>query len=84
VSLQQRSATDRVLADREKYVARGVSTPHLVVARAEGARIWDVDGREYIDFAGGIASNNLGHRPEGVVEAPRCSSSTTPFTAART
>jgi 4-aminobutyrate aminotransferase/(S)-3-amino-2-methylpropionate transaminase len=69
VSLQERSATDRVLAARERYVARGVSTPNLVVARAEGARIWDVDGREYIDFAGGIASNNLGHRPEGVVEA---------------
>jgi 4-aminobutyrate aminotransferase/(S)-3-amino-2-methylpropionate transaminase len=69
VSLQERSATDRVLADRERYVARGVSTPQVVVARAENATIWDVDGREYIDFAGGIASNNLGHRPEAVVEA---------------
>ena len=69
MSLQQRNATDRVLADRERYVARGVSTPDLVVARAEGARIWDVDGREYVDFAGGIASNNLGHRPDAVVEA---------------
>ena len=69
MSLQERSATDRVLADRERYVARGVSTPKLVVARAEGARIWDADGREYIDFAGGIASNNLGHRPDAVVAA---------------
>jgi 4-aminobutyrate aminotransferase len=67
--LQERSATDKVLADRERYVARGVSTPQLVVARAEGATIWDVDGNEYLDFAGGIASNNLGHRPEAVVEA---------------
>jgi 4-aminobutyrate aminotransferase len=67
--LQERSATERVLADRERYVARGVATPHLVVARAEGARLWDVDGREYVDFAGGIASNNLGHRPEAVVDA---------------
>jgi len=67
--LQERSATDKVLADRERYVARGVSTPKLVVARAEGARIWDADGREYIDFAGGIASNNLGHRPDAVVAA---------------
>jgi 4-aminobutyrate aminotransferase len=67
--LQERSATERMLADRERYVARGVSTPQLVVARAEGARIWDVDGREYVDFAGGIASNNLGHRPQAVVEA---------------
>lgn len=69
MSLQERSTTDKVLADRERYVARGVSTPQIVVARAEGATIWDVDGREYIDFAGGIASNNLGHRPEAVVEA---------------
>ncbi|HEX5449438.1 MAG TPA: aspartate aminotransferase family protein [Gaiellaceae bacterium] len=69
MSLQERSVTDRVLADRDRYVARGVSTPKLVVARAEGARVWDVDGREYIDFAGGIASNNLGHRPDAVVAA---------------
>ena len=48
---------------------RGVSTPSLVVARAEGARIWDVDGNEYIDFAGGIGCANLGHSPPAVVDA---------------
>jgi 4-aminobutyrate aminotransferase len=69
VSLQERSATERVQEARDRYVARGVSTPKLVVARAEGARVWDADGREYIDFAGGIASNNLGHRPDAVVAA---------------
>ena len=61
MSLQERSATDRVLAAREQYVATGVSTPPLVVERAEGARIWDVDGREYIDFAGGLGCQNTGH-----------------------
>ncbi len=61
MSLQERSATDRVLADRERYVAAGVATPQLVVDRAEGARIWDVDGREYIDFAGGLGCQNTGH-----------------------
>ena len=61
MSLQERSATDRVLAARERYVAAGVATPNLVVDRAEGARIWDVDGREYIDFAGGLGSQNTGH-----------------------
>src|SRR6476620_12691998 len=61
VSLQERSATDRVQEGRERYVARGVSTPPLVVARAEGARIWDVEGREYIDFAGGLGCQNTGH-----------------------
>src|SRR6476620_11872753 len=64
---QHASAADRVLAARERYVARGVSTPSLVVSRAEGARVWDVDGREFLDFAGGIACQNLGHGPSAVV-----------------
>ena len=69
VSLHERSATERVQEARERYVSRGISTPPLVVARAEGARIWDVDGREYIDFAGGLGCANLGHSPPAVVEA---------------
>ncbi len=70
MSLEQRtSAADRVLEARERYVARGVSTPALVVARAEGAHVWDVDGREFLDFAGGIACQNLGHGPSAVVAA---------------
>jgi tetratricopeptide (TPR) repeat protein len=32
----------------------------MTVSRAEGATIWDADGREYLDFAGGIACQNLG------------------------
>jgi 4-aminobutyrate aminotransferase len=70
MSVEQRaSAAEQVLAARERYVARGVSTPSLVVARAEGARVWDVDGREFLDFAGGIACQNLGHGPSAVVAA---------------
>jgi 4-aminobutyrate aminotransferase/(S)-3-amino-2-methylpropionate transaminase len=69
MSLQERSATERVREARDRYVSRGISTSPLVVARAEGARLWDVDGREYIDFAGGIACQNLGHNPEAVVSA---------------
>lgn len=69
MSLRERSATDRVQAARERYVARGIATPPLVVARAQGARIWDVDGREYVDFAGGIGCANLGHSLPAVVDA---------------
>ena len=70
MSVEQReSAAERVLAARERYVPRGVATPSLVVARAEGARVWDVDGREFLDFAGGIACQNLGHGPSAVVAA---------------
>jgi 4-aminobutyrate aminotransferase/(S)-3-amino-2-methylpropionate transaminase len=55
--------------ERERFVPRGVATTDLVVARAEGATIWDADGREYLDFAGGIACQNLGHNPETVLRA---------------
>jgi 4-aminobutyrate aminotransferase len=69
LSLQERTATERIQAARERYVARGLSTPPIFVERAEGARIWDVDGREYIDFAGGIGCANVGHSLPAVVQA---------------
>src|ERR1700740_2208666 len=37
--------------------------------RAENAELWDVEGRRYIDFAGGIAVLNTGHRHPKVMEA---------------
>jgi 4-aminobutyrate aminotransferase len=58
-----------VRAGREQFVPRGIATTDFVVARAEGATLWDADGREYLDFAGGIACQNLGHNPEAVVRA---------------
>jgi 4-aminobutyrate aminotransferase/(S)-3-amino-2-methylpropionate transaminase len=61
MAISERTATERLLGERERYVARGVATTPLIVARAEGARIWDVDGREYIDFAGGLGCQNTGH-----------------------
>jgi 4-aminobutyrate aminotransferase/(S)-3-amino-2-methylpropionate transaminase len=65
---QGQSAAD-VQAGRERFVPRGVATTDLAVVRAEGATVWDADGREYLDFAGGIACQNLGHNPEPVVHA---------------
>ncbi len=41
----------------------------MVPVRGEGSRVWDQDGREYIDFAGGIAVNVLGHCHPGLVSA---------------
>jgi 4-aminobutyrate aminotransferase len=54
---------------RERYVSRAVATPPIVVVGAEGARIQADDGRTYIDFAGGIGCQNLGHGPADVVSA---------------
>ena len=69
MSLQERNATEKVVDARERYVAAGVSTPPLVVARAEGARVEDVDGKTYIDFAGGLGCQNTGHGLPAVVSA---------------
>jgi 4-aminobutyrate aminotransferase/(S)-3-amino-2-methylpropionate transaminase len=69
MAVESRTETERIAAARERYVARGVATPPLVVARAEGARVWDADGREYVDFAGGLGCHNVGQSAPGVVAA---------------
>ena len=48
---------------------RGVGGEPFFVARGEGARIWDVDGRSYLDFLGSWGPLILGHAPPAVVEA---------------
>ena len=63
------STADEVREARERYVARGVATPQLVVVRAEGAEVEAADGRVYLDFAGGIACQNTGHGFGPVVAA---------------
>ncbi len=63
------SQNDVLKAQRDRYVARGVAPAPIFVSSAHGARLVDVDGREYIDFAGGIGVLNLGHTPEAVVGA---------------
>ena len=57
---------------REAATPRGVSVmAPFFVARAENAELWDVEGRRYVDFAGGIAVLNTGHRHPRVVAAMR-------------
>lgn len=41
----------------------------IIPVRGEGSRVWDQEGREYVDFAGGIAVNGLGHCHPKLVEA---------------
>lgn len=59
-----------LLARRHAAVARGVGQTHpIFVQKARNAELWDVEGRRYIDFAGGIAVLNTGHLHPGVVDA---------------
>jgi 4-aminobutyrate aminotransferase/(S)-3-amino-2-methylpropionate transaminase len=61
-----------LLARREAAVARGVaSAAPIFAAHAENAELWDVEGNRYIDFAGGIAVLNTGHRHPSVVAAAK-------------
>ncbi|ATI12413.1 MULTISPECIES: 4-aminobutyrate--2-oxoglutarate transaminase [Acetobacter] len=64
-------ATNKDLLNRRTHaVPRGVATSTPVFAdRAENAELWDVEGKRYVDFAGGIAVLNVGHRHPKVMDA---------------
>jgi 4-aminobutyrate aminotransferase len=58
------------LARKQAATPRGVAVlENFFVARAENAELWDIEGRRFIDFAGGIGVLNTGHRHPRVVAA---------------
>jgi len=68
--IQAPSKNQALLERRHKIVPRGVSQVHpVVVHKAEGGKIWDVDGKEYLDWFAGIGVLNVGHNHPKVVEA---------------
>lgn len=61
---------EALLSRRVAAVPRGVFTTTSAFAdRAENAELWDVEGRRYIDFSGGIGTLATGHRHPRVIEA---------------
>ena len=61
-----------LVARREAAVARGVASAAPIFASyAENAELWDVEGNRYVDFAGGIAVLNTGHRHPKVIAAAK-------------
>jgi len=70
-----------LFARAQKRIPGGVNSPvrafrnvdgtPFFVACGEGAKIWDVDGKEYIDYLGSWGPAILGHAPKAVVEAVR-------------
>ena len=75
------SRSTELFAHAQKRIPGGVNSPvrafrnvggeAFFVARGEGARIWDVDENEYIDYVGSWGPAILGHAPEVVVDAVR-------------
>ena len=52
-----------------KYYAQTVRRQPVVIVRGEGTRVWDADGKEYLDFVAGWAVDNLGHCHPAVTQA---------------
>ncbi len=53
----------------DKYIMKTYGRYPIVPVKGEGCRLWDADGKEYLDFLGGVAVNNLGHCHPKVVAA---------------
>lgn len=59
-----------LMARRQAAIPRGIGHSHEVfIARGENAEVWDVEGSRYVDFAGGIAVLNTGHRHPAIIAA---------------
>ena len=64
------SLNEQLMARKAAATPRGVGVMASFFAdRAENAELWDIEGRRYIDFAGGIAVLNTGHRHPAVIAA---------------
>lgn len=61
--------TKEIMDLGDQYLMRNVGRIPLAPVKGEGARLWDADGREYLDFVSGIAVNSLGHCHPAVVDA---------------
>ncbi|MBI3014923.1 MAG: aspartate aminotransferase family protein [Candidatus Tectomicrobia bacterium] len=55
----------------QTFLARTYAPAPVVLVRGQGCRVWDADGKEYLDFVAGIAVQALGHCHPKVVEAIR-------------
>jgi len=65
----QRSKAEKIHRTFEKFVVPSYTRFDLVLERGEGSYVWDVDGKCYLDLAGGIAVCSLGHAHPEITEA---------------
>ncbi|MDR2946212.1 MAG: aspartate aminotransferase family protein [Candidatus Adiutrix sp.] len=61
-------STKEIIATAQKHLMGNVNRYALAPIRGEGMKLWDAEGREYLDFLGGIATCALGYAPEIVVQ----------------
>ncbi len=61
--------TSDIIKDSNKYIMNTYSRQPIVLVKGRGTKVYDSDGREYLDFVAGVATNNLGHCHPRVVVA---------------
>ena len=61
--------TTQWISLEEKYYAQTVRRQPIVLVRGQGTRVWDADGKEYLDFTAGWAVTNIGHCHPVMVQA---------------
>ena len=64
-------STEAIIAAESAHTSGVYPKRPVAIVRGEGARLWDAEGREYIDCVGGQGSANLGHANPAVVAAIR-------------
>jgi acetylornithine/N-succinyldiaminopimelate aminotransferase len=57
------------IAREQKYYAQTVRRQPVVIVKGQGTRVWDADGKEYLDFVAGWAVDNLGHSHPVITQA---------------
>lgn len=53
----------------ERYLMHTFNRSPIILSRGEGVRVWDMEGKAYLDFLGGFAVNTLGHCHPSIVKA---------------
>lgn len=66
---KQSARTQKLVAIGKQYYVPNYKPREAVLDRGKGARIWDIDGNDYIDFGAGIAVNGFGHQDKDLVKA---------------
>jgi len=61
--------TKNLIEKSNKYLAQTYGRFPIALVKGKGMKVWDTNGKEYLDFVSGLAVCNLGHCPEAVVKA---------------
>jgi predicted acetylornithine/succinylornithine family transaminase len=65
------ASQQEIIGATEQYVMKTYARFPVALVRGSGSRVWDAEGKEYVDFLAGLAVNGLGHSHPAVVRAIR-------------